>query len=107
LQTVEDSFRAERAQRRGVRTVSELIQWINSGSNGRSPERELGGSLIIGQRSDLGVGAKRPPHGGGPGAAQRSWAGIKPETMLLLQLKPKVFVTHFLYGAYNHPNAFL
>ena len=51
-ETVEDSFRAERAQRRGCVMVVALVY----------------------ERLDLGVGAKRPPYGGGPGAAQRSWA---------------------------------
>lgn len=52
---------------RGVSTVSETIRGIVSGANGRSP----GGALrlhpapSLGHRSDLGVGAKRSPHGGG------------------------------------------
>jgi hypothetical protein len=72
-----------------VRTVSELILSINSGSNGRSPgpgadmvcngggpRSDLGEAIVVRGRAECGrvllVGRckKRPPHGGGPGAAR-------------------------------------
>jgi hypothetical protein len=45
-----DRFRCERAEPRGA--------------------LRLYPALSVGHRLDLGVGAKRPPHGGGPGAAR-------------------------------------
>ena len=53
----------------GVSPVLEMIQWIISGVNGRSPgearfERNVGYGV---QRPNRGVEAKRPPRGGGSG----------------------------------------
>ncbi|SFR35253.1 hypothetical protein SAMN04488005_0786 [Yoonia tamlensis] len=56
----------------GVTRVLEKVQWTFSAGNARSAggALRLCGAPSVGERLDLGVGAKRPPHGGGPGAAR-------------------------------------